>query len=186
MKIHNFLFYTYICVCIHLFHFLFLLWIQISQKKKKMEGTEDSFKHMKTAVQFSMLEKELFVNSCGKVSLKFEPLLTSAGERILCSFTEIVQCICEKVNSEFWRKKHCNSFPLYTAKWLQETQFSSLAWNRRVNFTHLLHLNHIITIAVYHKVQLFEFLQLKLHQFSAWKWWLDGPLFIAVVITCLL
>lgn len=29
-------------------------------KKKKMEGTEDSFKHMKTAVQFSMLEKELF------------------------------------------------------------------------------------------------------------------------------
>lgn len=87
---------VYIC-----FIFSFYCESKFPKKKKKMEGTEDSFKHMKTAVQFSMLEKELFVNSCGKVSLKFEPLLTSAGERILCSFTEIVQCICEKVNSEF-------------------------------------------------------------------------------------
>lgn len=107
--------YLYICVCIHLFHFIFLLWIQISQIKKKKEGIEGNFKHMKTAVQFSMLKKELFVKNCGKVSLKFEPLLTSAGERILCSFTEIVvQCIYEKVISEFWRKKNTVTLSPYT------------------------------------------------------------------------
>lgn len=53
------------CVCVSVPFYLFN--VNPNFLNKKVEGIEGSFKHTETTAQFSILEKEFFVKSCGKV-----------------------------------------------------------------------------------------------------------------------